>query len=573
MKNSNSTKKDSSEKGDTKSKIPKLFIKGLSIENFKCFKGKFSLKLNEGLNILVGDNESGKSTILEAVHLTLSGWLNGRYLKNELTQYLFNNEVVAEYLAKVNDKEKQKDAVLPYILIEVYIGGEDLPLFQGDGNSEGKNECCISLKIAFSDKYQSVYAELVKSGEIKTLPVEYYEIDWKTCARGSITSSESILIKSDLIDSSNYRFQNGSDICISHIVHNYLNEEEIVAISQAHRKMRDVFLDDEAVKRINAKIETATNISSKTIRLSVELSSKNAWESSLMTYLDDVPFHYIGKGEQCVVKTKLALSRESAQKANMLLLEEPENHLSHSKLNQLIREIKEAHNSKQIVISTHSSFVANKLGLGSLILLNVDETTKKREIVRFDDLVLETKIFFEKLSGYDTLRLLLCKKAILVEGDSDELIVQKAYMKQNRGHLPIQQQVDVISVGTCFLRFLEIAEKIKKPVAVVTDNDGDPSAVKEKYKNYIESNKKDNINIYFDGNDTLYSLEPQMVNANKEDLDTLRSILGISKQRYSDDQSIIKFMESSSNKTECALKIFHTDLDIKFPRYILDAIK
>lgn len=573
MKVNKSSEIDSLQTKDAENKTPKLFIKELTIENFKCFKGKFSLKLSEGLNILVGDNEAGKSTILEAIHLTLSGWLNGRYLRNELTQYLFNNEVVAEYLAKINDKEKQKEAVLPFILIEVFIDGKDLPLFQGDGNSEGKKECCISLKIAFSDKYQSAYAELVKSGEIKTLPVEYYEIDWKTCARGNITSSESIPIKSDLIDSSNYRYQNGSDICISHIIHNHLNEEEIVAISQAHRKMRDVFMDDAIVKSINTKIETATSISSKKIKLSVELSSKNAWENSLMTYLDDVPFHYIGKGEQCMVKTKLALSRVTAQKANMLLLEEPENHLSHSKLNQLIREIKESHNSKQIIISTHSSFVANKLGLGSLILLNVDDTTKKRETVRFDDLELETKRFFEKLAGYDTLRLLLCKKAILVEGDSDELIVQKAYMKQNGGLLPIQQQVDVISVGTSFLRFLEIAEKIKKPIAIVTDNDGSHSAVKEKYKNYVDTNKKDNIDIWFDTDDALYSLEPQIVNANKASLDTLRSILNITKQKYPDEQSIIKFMGSPSNKTECALKIFDTDLDIKFPQYILDAIK
>lgn len=551
--------------------MSKLYIKEVVIENFKCFKGQFKLKLNEGFNILVGDNETGKSTILEAIHLVLSGWMNGRYLKNELTQYLFNNEVVEEYLTKINDKEKQNDAVLPFILIEVFIAGEDLPLFQGDGNSEGKKECCISLKIAFSDKYQSVYSELVKSGEIKTLPVEYYEIDWKTCARGSITSSVNIPIKSNFIDSSNYRYQNGSDICISYILRNHLKEEQIVAISQAHRKMKDAFMDDDAVKNINAEIETATNISSKKIKLSVELSSKNAWESSLMTYLDDVPFYYIGKGEQCIVKTKLALGKESAQKANILLLEEPENHLSHAKLNQLIREIQETHNGKQIVISTHSSFVANKLGLDSLILLNDDDQTKKRETVRLDDLEPDTKKFFEKLSGYDTLRLLLCKKAILVEGDSDELIVQKAYMKQNKGLLPIQNQIDVISVGTSFLRFLEIAVKIKKPTAIVTDNDSKNDKVKEKYENYIGNNKKNNINICFDDNEELNSLEPQIVNVNKENLDLLRSVLEIDSKKYPDDQSIIKFMES--HKTECALKIFDTDLDIKFPQYILDAIK
>lgn len=54
-----------------------MHITKVNIENFKCYKGKFSLKLNEGANILVGNNEAGKSTILEAIHLALSGVLNG----------------------------------------------------------------------------------------------------------------------------------------------------------------------------------------------------------------------------------------------------------------------------------------------------------------------------------------------------------------------------------------------------------------------------------------------------------------------------------------------------------------
>lgn len=447
-----------------------------------------------------------------------------------------------------------------------------MPVFEGDGNSDGKKECCVSLKIAFSDKYQSVYGELIKSGgEIKTLPIEYYETDWKTCARGNITSSESIPIKSDLIDSSNYRYQNGSDICISHIVHNHLNEEEMIAISQAHRKMKDAFMGDEAVTNINSKIETATSISSKKVKLAVELSSKNAWESSLLTYLDDVPFHHLGKGEQCIIKTKLALSKMCTHKANMILIEEPENHLSHSKLNEVINEIKNSNQNKQIVISTHSSFVANKLGLDSLILLNADESSGKRETVRFKDLNADTEKFFEKVAGYDTLRLLLCKKAILVEGDSDELIVQKAYMKQNDKNLPIQNKIDVISVGTSFLRFLEIAEKINKPVVVVTDNDHDSAAVKEKYKDYLAENKKENIKICFDENDELNTLEPQIVDANKTNLGILRNVLDLDSAKYPDSESIIKHM--TSNKTECAFKIFETDLDINFPQYILDSIQ
>ena len=76
-------------------------ISKVRIVNFKKFKDEFVFELNDGINILVGDNNSGKSTVLEAVHLALTGVYNGRYIKNDITQYIFNNDVVEQYIKKV----------------------------------------------------------------------------------------------------------------------------------------------------------------------------------------------------------------------------------------------------------------------------------------------------------------------------------------------------------------------------------------------------------------------------------------------------------------------------------------
>jgi putative ATP-dependent endonuclease of OLD family len=539
------------------------------IENYKNFNGRFSFEPNKGLNILVGDNESGKSTILEAIHLALTGMLNGKYLKNELTQYLFNIDSVNSYLNNLN---KGMPAILPYILIELLFEGEGITLFEGDGNSDRKKACGISFKIEFDEKYKAEYEELLKTGNIKTVPIEYYDIVWTSFARQGITS-KSIPLKSALIDSSSNRYQNGSDVYISRIIRENLEHKEIVDITQAYRKMQEVFMGENAIKKINEKIKAAAKISSKDVKLSVDLSSKNAWETSLMTYLDDIPFHNIGKGEQCIVKTKLALGHKKSKEANIILLEEPENHLSHTKLNEFIQSIKENLNEKQILISTHSSFIANKLGLDRLILLNDCKTLK------LQDLKPDTKNFFNHLSGYDTLRLILCKKAILVEGDSDELVIQKAYMNANGGKLPIENGIDVISVGTAFLRFLEIATKLNKPVSVATDNDGDVAAVLKKYSDYMGANKKPNITICFDptvDSGTLVigsknkpfnynTLEPKFLKENGRN--KVNAVLGTT---YTIDNDLHIYMKA--NKTECALKIFETKEDIKFPQYILDAI-
>ncbi len=543
-----------------------MHIVKVNIENFKCFKGKFSLNLNEGINILVGNNEAGKSTILEAIHLALTGILNARYLKNELSQYLFNRTVEREYINSLNTPAPQ---LPPCILIELFISGNDCPalaLLEGNGNSEKNETSGITYRIEFDDQYQREYEELLKNSIIKTIPIEYYKISWKTFARSEVTT-RSIPVKSALIDSASARVQNGSDIYISRIIRDNLEDKERVEISQAHRQMKETFMGEPSIQAINEKINNNASLTGKEIKISVDLSTQNAWEMSLMTYLDEIPFHYIGKGEQSIIKTSLALSHKKSQEANVILIEEPENHLSHSKLNELIKKISDTVMKKQIIISTHSSFVANKLGLDKLIFLNDYKS------IRLNDLSPQTKNFFKKLSGYNTLRLILCKRAILVEGDSDELIVQKAYMLNHDGKLPIEDGVDIISVGTSFLRFLEIAHKINKPVTVVTDNDGNVDALKSKYSDYLGKNSKENIKICFDdlvdrGDDDFNynTLEPKLLKENDR-----ISFNEIFDKSHPTDIELHKYMRA--NKTECAMIIFDTKKDVKFPAYILKAIK
>lgn len=464
-----------------------MAIKKIKIKNFKCFNGVFDFELNKGLNILVGNNETGKSTILEAIHVALTGMYGGRNIRNELSQYLFNNTIVEEYIQSV---KKGTPLPPPNILIEIYFDGSIDPNFEGNDNTDkAKGVEGLKFEILYNTKFDDEYSQLVSQKNMLSIPIEYYEAIWTSFSRQTITI-RSIPIKSAMIDSSNYRYQNGSDVYISRIVKDLLSPEEVTAVAQAHRNMKDTFIGDASIQVINERISRESSIVEGKVSLSVDLGTKNAWENSLVTQLNDIPFGYIGKGAQCVLKTELALTNKKAQNAQIILLEEPESHLSFSKLNQLVSAIESKYEDKQIIISTHSSYVANKLGLENLLLLENHRVTRISDLPSAD--------FFKKIAGYDTLRMVLCKKAILVEGDSDELIVQKAYMKTHDGNLPIQDQIDVISVGTSFLRFLELADALNISVAVITDNDGDINALESKYSNYLGENQKSNIKICYD---------------------------------------------------------------------------
>lgn len=414
----------------------------------------------------------------------------------------------------------------------------------------------------------NIISIIENSIELKSLPIEYYDIVWTSFAWDNITS-RSIPLKVALIDSESGKLPNGSDIYISRIVKDSLETDDIVKITQAFRSLQDDFSDNPSVSDINKNLKNTSKITNKEIEISVDMSSRNAWESFLMTYLDDIPFTYIGKGEQAIIKTNLALGNKKVSNVGVVLVEEPENHLSHAKMNELISYIREHCTGKQVIISTHSSFVANKLGLSKLLLLNGNN------VLKLSNLDINTEAYFESLPGYNTLRLILCKKAILVEGPSDELVVQRAYLDKHE-KLPIEDSIDVISAyNLSFLRFLEIADKLALNVCVVTDNDGDVSALQNKYAAYLN---RSNIKICFDSNVDSFpteidgkpyncnTLEPELLKSNS--LHVFNKILSKS---FSKDEDLLKYMKS--NKTDCALAIFKSETKINYPQYILDAIQ
>ncbi len=535
-----------------------ILVEKLKIKNYKCFKD-FEITFNEGINIIVGNNEEGKSTILEALQLALSGMLNGRTLFTDVYESLFNKTVVDEYIQSLKTDNKLP---LPDILIEVFLKSDELPKFEGDGNSERMSKCGLCFRICFNDQYQGEYEAIVQSEDLKTIPVEYYKIERFSFGREAVTN-RSIPLKSVIIDSSSNRFQNGSDVYISKIIKDSLDEKEIAALALGYRKLKENFSEDEAVKAINQKVSENAGISSKKVTVSVDMSVKSSWETILMTYIDDIPFHQVGKGEQCMIKTNLALAHKKAQTSNLILIEEPENHLSHTKLNELLEGIRQKCSDKQLIITTHSNFVANKLNLKNLILLY------KQQITRFDALPEGDAEYFEKLPGYDTLRLILSNRTILVEGPSDELIVQRAY-KDKYGKLPIEEGIDVISVrGLSFKRFLDIAKSVSQKVAVVTDNDGKyTERVTNKYKDYSEIAC---IKICASDNEELKTLEPQFVYANRVDLSNLREVVGVDEASYPEWRNVSDYMEK--NKTDWALCVFKSEKRFAYPDYIARAIE
>src|SRR5712691_8723151 len=394
-------------------------ITRIVVQNYRGFR-HLDVALRPGVNIVVGDNDAGKTTLIEAVNLGLTGRLHGKPFIYELSPYLVNAVVAEQYLTALRDGHRPKP---PELVIEVFF--EDRPEcadLKGTNNSVNEDLPGLRIAAALSPEFHELYEKFLDQdpSTIKLVPTEYYAVQWRDFSDNPVTN-RTVPASTSIIDASPIRLQSGTDYYLQNIIEGNLNPAERVELARAYRSLRETFADASSIAAINSKLAgTHGHITDREFSLSIDVSQRTAWEGSLVPHLDDLPIQYVGKGEQNSVKMLLALSR-GLDGTHVVLVEEPENHLSFASMNILIGKIAARCEGKQVVLTTHSSYVLNKLGLENLVLLHRDSAT------RITELPPDTVKYFKCLSGYDTLRLVLAKRVILVEGDSDELVVQRAY--------------------------------------------------------------------------------------------------------------------------------------------------
>jgi predicted ATPase len=527
-------------------------INKVTVKNYKSLANT-SVSFPDRIGIVVGDNEVGKSSLLEAVGLGLTAQLNGRQVAYELHPFLFNSAAVGQYLSEL---QEGKAPYPPEIRIELYLEAcDDLTPLQGSINSAQEDCPGVSFSIEFDGKYDEEYGNYIADpAQVTSIPIEYMKVVWRSFADHDITA-RSLPLKCTTIDASAVRHDLGASRYVTDLMASYLEPAEIARLGLSYRKMKDQFLDDPSIVAINQELGKATGtVSNKQLSIGLDNTARAKWETGIMPHLDAIPFPLVGKGEQTSTKIKLALEKSDGKR--VLLVEEPENHLSHTNLNALLDSMFQKSENNQMIVSTHSSFVLNKLGLDGTILF--DGTTG----VTLSDLPPDTMDYFLKLSGHDTLRLILAKRAILVEGPSDELIVQRAYLDAH-GMLPLADGTEVISVRSlAFKRFLDIARLLEVDVRVVTDNDGSVENLEKKYEEYAG---EENISIHYDADESMPTLEPQLLKSNG--LESVNQILGTT---YKTEEELLDYMASA--KTDCALRFFNSPQPFVVPDYISNAI-
>ncbi|WP_139353722.1 AAA family ATPase, partial [Escherichia coli] len=107
---------------------------------------------------------------------------------------------------------------------------------------------------------------------------------------------------------------------------------------------------------------SAINDTLKTYQFGVRSGAKSGLEANLDITEDGISIRHRGKGRQCFIKTEFALQRHQQQggEIHALLLEEPENHLSHVSMKRLVNQLA-TERQTQVFIATHSSHISSRL--------------------------------------------------------------------------------------------------------------------------------------------------------------------------------------------------------------------
>ena len=148
-------------------------ITKIKLLNFKRFQ-EFSILLQPERNLLVGDNESGKSSILQAIDLVLSG--SRSRVETLGLERLINIDAVSLFLAGARHFGQ-----LPMMSVEVFLNEQNNPDLNGRNNSDGALCDGLALICSPMDDYSAEIMTILEDPSA-SFPFEYYSIKFRTFA-------------------------------------------------------------------------------------------------------------------------------------------------------------------------------------------------------------------------------------------------------------------------------------------------------------------------------------------------------------------------------------------------------
>lgn len=522
-----------------------MHIEQMKIKGFKKLND-FTIPFNKNINVLIGENEAGKSTILEAIDIVLNQKIFNSAGNSE--KY-FNNFITNQY------KESPKIETLPKIEIEIFFSDDDDSLdyeyFNGFHSSAAPlPKSGIKFTYKFDENYRELLESIYDGGfDENFIPTDYYIAEWITFAGRKYINKKSPM-KNVLIDNS-IRKNSLFDSYSKRIFNNNIDMANRQNLSYQFRKNIQNFIDKNT-EQLNIK-EYSFGID----------EDKTILENLLDLKSDGVSIQNKGKGKENLIKTEIALEVDS----DLILLEEPENHLSYINTRKLIKDIQNMCDGAQLIVTTHNPLIVSRLDLRNTIWINEEKCHSLNAVPE------ETSEYFMRTDNMQLLNFILAKKIILVEGNSEYILLPQL-VKNTLSYTLEEKRIEMLSGGgITYKNYVELSKIVENSLLVITDNDGDQETI----DSICEENEKyTNIQIKCPDNITDFTFEVCLFKMNTSNLKTISDIKPKTQAEYRGKPTDKNLAYMLKNKTEAALRISEEKNykeSILLPKYIQEGIE
>ena len=483
-----------------------MYISELIINGYRNCGEKSRLSFNAGLNILVGENASGKSTIIDALRMIL---------RDPEQPYISEDDFYKSFIGNVQKRNIQIDVTLRD------LSQEEKVTFLSWCNAEFDAE--LHMEVESKPNPKGYFKKSIWGGKSKASAFEEDTFDFIN------------VIYLPALRNAEEKLTNGRKSRLALLLkHQYKNEarqnELVTAFNNFNKsviKNKDNKFNEIAKARgdINTAMEKSMgNVFGQSVNLQfTENSFSSILQSIKMVFFPnvgemddekfrDVAINSLGYNNLLYIATVFAeLEAMNNNLFTVLLIEEPEAHLHPQIQSKLIKYLQKLSNEKknlQIILTTHSAVLASSVSVDAIIHVTGTETgitVKKLSDFGLDDSI---KNYLNRWMDITKSTLLFSEGVILVEGICEAMllpafapIVLRKYNKEHQRKLPCTLEeagVTVVNInGINFKYFYPLfcdtdwnEERLPIWCSGITDRDPLPDVEKDDEGKIVKKEEK-----------------------------------------------------------------------------------
>ena len=479
-----------------------MYLSSLTVKNFRCFdENGSSILFNPGLTVLVGENDSGKSAIIDAIRIVLGttdlAWI---HLNSD---DFYNNDIERqiEICCKFSDLTlDEKGAFLENLSYEENSNGVVMENLYLHWNGKYVNtfkpaRFISSLSTGKDGKGVAPSAEakeLLRATYLKPLRDAYSDMQ-----SGRHSRLSQIVQNISSLNEGENSYQEGMDlkqlslIGIVNLSNTLLETHR--AIQEVNKNLSRIVGDEMLLKNdvIHTKFQVAGSQNTDVQKL---LSLLEKLDLSVDTAESTLNGKFgLGTSNILSMACELLLNSENNKKgmSSFLLIEEPEAHVHAQRQIKMIQslETETAGSRQQIILTTHSPLIASVVKLENLVIIKRGKAFPLNK--GYTKLEEDDYQYLEKYLDATKANLFFARSVIIVEGPGEALLFPTLSKLMNCSFADYGTSlVDVRSTGLRrFARILQRSdesESLNVKVACVTDRDIMPSCapyycINEKY--------------------------------------------------------------------------------------------